>query len=142
MSDERKRILKMLADGVISADEAEELLDALGKSGGQQSQAGEIGVVKELKKLKYIYVKVLSSQNDNVDVRVPLGLIRAGMRLTTLIPPQAIDQINKTMREKGMSFDLNNIKPDDIEELIKNLADMEVNVKSKNGDTVRVYCGE
>ena len=142
MSDERKRILKMLADGAISADEAEELLDALGKSGGQQSQAGEIGVVKELKKLKYIYVKVLSSQNDNVDVRVPLGLIRAGMRLTTLIPPQAIDQINKTMREKGMSFDLNNIKPDDIEELIKNIADMEVNVKSKNGDTVRVYCGE
>ena len=142
MSDERKRILKMLADGAISADEAEELLDALGKSGGQQSQAGESGVVKELKKLKYIYVKVLSSQNDNVDVRVPLGLIRAGMRLTTLIPPQAIDQINKTMREKGMSFDLNNIKPDDIEELIKNLADMEVNVTSKNGDTVRVYCGE
>jgi hypothetical protein len=85
---------------------------------------------------------VLSAQDDNVDVRVPLGLIRAGMKLTTLIPAQAMDHINSAMREKGVNFDLNSIKPDDIEELLKNLTDMEVNVKSKNGDTVRVYCGE
>lgn len=52
------------------------------------------------------------------------------------------EHINSTMHEKGMKFDLNNLRPDDIEELIRNLADREVNVKSKNGDTVRVYCGE
>jgi Asp-tRNA(Asn)/Glu-tRNA(Gln) amidotransferase B subunit len=142
MSEERKRILKMLAEGKISASEAEELLDAMGK-GGQDAGADSTTVDrKNLKNIKYIYVKVLSSQNDNVDVRVPLGLIRAGMRLTSLIPQQAMEHINSTMHEKGMKFDLNNLKPDDIEELIKNLADMEVNVKSKNGDTVRVYCGE
>jgi predicted transcriptional regulator len=33
MSEERKRILKMLAEGKISTSEAEELLDALGKNG-------------------------------------------------------------------------------------------------------------
>jgi hypothetical protein len=143
MSEERKRILKMLADGKISASEAEELLDAMGKGGGHDADADSAAVDrKSLKNIKYIYVKVLSSQNDNVDVRVPLGLIRAGMRLTSLIPAQAMDHINNTMHEKGMKFDLNNLKPDDIEELIKNLAGMEVNVKSKNGDTVRVYCGE
>jgi hypothetical protein len=141
MNEERKRILKMLAEGKISAAEAEELLDATGKGSGQ-AQDGTGVERKSLKNIKYIYVKVLSSQNDNVDVRVPLGLIRAGMRLTSLIPPQAMEHINSTMHEKGMKFDLNNLKPDDIEELIKNLADMEVNVKSKNGDTVRVYCGE
>ena len=141
MSEERKRILKMLAEGKISAAEAEELLDAMGKSGGQDTDSSAVDH-KSLKNIKYIYVKVLSSQNDNVDVRVPLGLIRAGMRLTSLIPQQAMEHINSTMHEKGMKFDLNNLKPDDIEELIKNLADMEVNVKSKNGDTVRVYCGE
>ncbi len=141
MSEERKRILKMLAEGKISAAEAEDLLDAMGKNSGPDSDSAVVDR-KNLKNIKYIYVKVLSSQNDNVDVRVPLGLIRAGMRLTSLIPPQAMDRINSTMHEKGMKFDLNNLRPDDIEELIKNLADMEVNVKSKNGDTVRVYCGE
>jgi hypothetical protein len=138
MNEERKRILAMLGEGKISASEAEELLDAMGKSDGAQNA----GSVSSLKNIKYIYVKVISEQNDNVDIRVPLGLIRAGMRLTSLIPQQAMEQINNHMRDKGMNFDLGNIKPNDIEELIRNLADMEVNVKSRNGDTVRIYCGE
>jgi hypothetical protein len=109
MSEERKKILKMLAEGKISADEAEELLDALGSEPRQEKAAGN------LKNIKYLYVKVLSAANDNVDVRVPLGLIRAGMKLTAFIPPQAMEHISVQMREHGMKFDLNNIKPDDIE---------------------------
>lgn len=142
MSEERKRILKMLVEGTISAAEAEELLDALGNPADVRQSEARVGGPPKIKNAKYIYVKVQSSHDDNVDVRVPLGLVRAGMRFTTLIPPQAMDHINNAMREKGMTFDLNSIKPDDIEEFLKNLSDMEVNVKSKNGDTVRVYCGE
>jgi|WetSurMetagenome_2_1015567.scaffolds.fasta_scaffold00209_5 hypothetical protein len=142
MNEERQRILKMLAEGKITAAEAEDLLDALGKNNGGQAQQAAAAEPKSLKNIKYMYVKVLSSTQDNVDVRVPLGLIRAGMRFTALIPPQAVDHINSSLREKGMNFDMANLKPEDIEELIKNLADMEVNVKSKNGDIVKVYCGE
>jgi hypothetical protein len=138
MSEERKRILTMLAEGKISAQEAEELIDAIGKGDSGAETPDRI----KPKNPKYMYVKVLSSENDNVDVRVPLGLIRAGMRLTSLIPPQAMERISSAMKDKGMTFDLNNIKPDDIEELVKNIADMEVNVKSKNGDTVKVYCDQ
>jgi Asp-tRNA(Asn)/Glu-tRNA(Gln) amidotransferase B subunit len=142
MNEERKRILKMLGEGKISAAEAEELLDALGKNGGPQTPEAAAVQAKNPKNIKYMYVKVLSAQQDNVDVRVPLGLIRAGMRFTSLIPPQAMEQINSSMKEKGMNFDLSNIKPEDIDELIKNLAEMEVNVNSKNGDIVKVFCGE
>lgn len=142
MSEERKRILKMLADGKITSDEAEDLLDALGKNSGQQPAETAAVERKNPKNVKYMYVKVLSAQQDNVDVRVPLGLIRAGMRFTSLIPPQAMEHINSSLKEKGMNFDLSNIKPEDIEELIKNLAEMEVNVNSKNGDIVKVFCGE
>jgi Asp-tRNA(Asn)/Glu-tRNA(Gln) amidotransferase B subunit len=142
MNEERKRILKMLGEGKISAAEAEELLDALGKNSGPQAPEAAAVQAKNSKNIKYMYVKVLSAQQDNVDVRVPLGLIRAGMRFTSLIPPQAMEQINSSMKEKGMNFDLSNIKPEDIDELIKNLAEMEVNVNSKNGDIVKVFCGE
>jgi hypothetical protein len=142
MSEERKRILKMLGEGKISAAEAEELLDALGKNNTEPAADSSPSERKPPKNVKYMYVKVLSAQQDNVDVRVPLGLIRAGMRLTSLIPPHVVDRINGTMKEKGMNFDLNNIKPEDIDELIKNLAEMEVNVNSKNGDIVKVFCGE
>jgi len=37
MSEERKRILKMLAEGKISPSEAEDLLDALDKTGGRRA---------------------------------------------------------------------------------------------------------
>ena len=51
-----------------------------------------------------------------------------------------MDKINDTMSEHGMSVDFNNFKPEDIDELVGGLRDMEVNVDAKNGDTVRVYC--
>ena len=88
---------------------------------------------------KFMFVKVVSDQGDNVNVKIPLGLLRAGLKLTALIPKQASDQINKAMADKGMSFDLNSLKPEDIEELIGALAEMEVDVDSSNGDTVKVF---
>ena len=66
--------------------------------------------------------------------------MRAGLKLTSLIPPQAMDQINKSMADHGMSMDLSNLKPEDLEELIESLREMEVNVDAANGDNVRVYC--
>ncbi len=86
-----------------------------------------------------MYVKVVSEKGDNVNVKVPLGLLRAGLKLTSLIPKQASDEINKAMADKGMSFDINNFKPEDIEELIEALSEMEVEVDSNNGDHVRVF---
>ena len=87
-----------------------------------------------------MYVKVDSVNNDKVDVKVPLALLRTGLKLTSLIPPQAMEQINTSMSEAGMSFDLNNIKPEDIEDIIESLREMEVNVNAANGDTIRVFC--
>ena len=90
---------------------------------------------------KHLFVKVLSTKGDNVNVKIPLALLRAGLKLTALIPPQAADQINKTMAEKGMSFDLSNFKPQDLEELVDALRDMEIDIDAANGDKVTVHAG-
>ena len=144
MSVDRKRILGMLAEGKITADEAEALLDALSPSAEEPSAdlpapasdwpTGPSATGTP----KFMYVKVTGK--DKVDVKVPLGLLRAGLKLTSLIPPQAMDQINESMGEHGMSIDFNNLKPEDIEELITSLREMEVNVQSADGDNVRVFC--
>ena len=89
---------------------------------------------------KHLYVKVIAVSGDNVDVKIPIALVRSGLKLTSLIPPQAMDQISDTMSQHGMSVDFNNLKPEDIDELVGALREMEVNVDAKNGDTVRVYC--
>ncbi len=154
MSEDRMRILTMLAEGKISAQEAEVLLDALaGRAGaGADAAAGATGAASLGSAIKgdptplvealpkYLYVKVSATNGDNVDVKVPLALVRSGLKLTSLIPPTAMDQINDSMSEHGITIDFNNMKPEDIEELIGALREMEVNVDSNNGDKVRVYC--
>ena len=143
MSEERARILSMLADGKINAEEAERLLDAM-DSRAAQKPAGETAGKGDPTPLldalpKYLYVKVDSVDGDKVDVKVPIALVRSGLKLTSLIPPQAMDQINDQMVGKGISIDFSNLKPEDIDELVEALRDMEVNVDSANGDKVRVY---
>lgn len=127
----------MVADGKISVQEAEELLDALRNNSGQTGKA-DSGDTGQAKNPKYLFVKVTGK--DTVNVRVPFGLLRAGMKFTSLIPPMAMQQINDQMKQKGISLDLNNIRPQDLDDLVTSLADMEVNVDSKDGDNVRVYC--
>lgn len=149
MSEDRARILNMLAEGKINAEEAERLLDALdtrAAAGTPTEAASASPAIKGdpeplLKALpKFLYVKVVGDKGENVDVKVPLALVRSGLKLTSLIPPQAMDQINSEMSQHGMSIDFNNLKPEDIDELVEALREMEVNVKGENGETVKVYC--
>ena len=142
MNDERTRILGMLAEGKITAQDAERLLDALQAAPDPQptDSAAAEPATGPRKNPKYMYVKVRSTDGDNVDVKVPLALARAGLKLTSLIPPLAMAELDRHMGEQGVSIDFANLKPDDIEELIEGLTEMEVNVDSKNGDNIRVYC--
>ncbi|MDD5675725.1 MAG: hypothetical protein PHC61_16265 [Chitinivibrionales bacterium] len=132
MSDDRMRILTMLANGKITPQEAENLLLALHEEPSAENPRAA------LKNPKFLCVKVTG--NDTVDVRVPIGILRTGIKLTALIPPQAMGHIEEHMKERGFNFDLSRFKREDVDELISNLAEMEVNVASRNGDNVRVYC--
>ena len=135
MSDSKKRILEMLAENKITVDEAERLLSATGEKETEENsnRTFEEAIVRKMPKFLRIQVVPDPANNkDNVDkvnVRVPISLVRAGMKLTSLIPPQASDKMNEAMREKGINFDIKNIKPDDIDDLISALGDLEVDVE-------------
>ena len=100
MTENKKKILEMLAQNKISTDDAFRLLNVIesGESGGESTSKAET-TGKE--KAKYLRVTVLpDSENehsgnvDRVNVRVPMSLIRAGIKLTSLIPPEARDKVN------------------------------------------------
>jgi hypothetical protein len=76
---------------------------------------------------------VVSSEDDaggdgpsRVNVRVPLQLLRAGVRLASLVPPQAITKINTELGRSGVPIDLVQLKPQQLEELIDQLDDVDV----------------
>jgi Fe-S-cluster formation regulator IscX/YfhJ len=138
MSDNQKRILDMLAEGKISADEAQKLLAAIG-SGGEETKSAPP------RDAKYLRVVVVpdpdapkSEDVKKVNIRIPLSLIRAGIKFTSLIPADASGQINAALKEKGIDFDVRNLKPEDLEELIMALHDLEVDIQNGQ-EKVHVY---
>ncbi|MGH6955977.1 MAG: SHOCT-like domain-containing protein [Caulobacteraceae bacterium] len=136
MSEDRKRVLGMLAEGKITADEAERLLDAMGRPVG----ASVLEAPRLNNAPKYFRVEVNALHDaTKINVRVPLQLLRAGVRLSALIPPKARDEVNAAMAREGIPFDINQLKPENLDELIEHLADFKVDVDSGEAQ-VRVYC--
>jgi hypothetical protein len=130
----------MLAEGKISAADADGLLAAISDT---QTPPQAIEVKSAVPKSpKYLRVQVEEQDGDNskVNIRVPFSLIRAGVRLTALLPPGLHDQINKAMKENGVDFDISKLKPENLEELIEHLAELTVDVDGGKGDKVRIYC--
>ncbi len=148
MSDNQKKILQMLADGKINVDEAQRLLSLTASEFEQETgSAAKSQGVKPAPRYLYVIVepkpgaeRKINGQDfhGKVNVRVPFGLIKAGMKLATLIPPEAANKVDAAFKEKGVPFDFSRIKDEDIEELISALHDSEVNVDS-DYETVRVY---
>jgi len=154
MNENRRQILEMLATGKLTADEAERLLAAL--EPGPSSAAGEFtgnprgdsgATVKT--RAKYLRVMVEADETSTglkgtttVNVRVPMQLLRAGVRLAALIPQQAHGQFDEALSKHGVPITLSQIKPENLEEIIDQLEDLTVDVDGKDGNQtkVRVFC--
>jgi hypothetical protein len=140
MNEDRMKILQMLSAGQITAEEAERLISAVDK----EQPASADGESRPKARPKYLRVVVKPADGNaahgpSVNVRVPMQLLRAGVRLASLIPVQARDQVNVAMREHGVQFDLSQIKPENLEELVDQLSDLTVDVDEQDMK-VRVFC--
>jgi hypothetical protein len=135
MSEETKKILEMLHQGKIGVEEAEKLLAAV-SSTGESAEGPGAGIGGR----KYLRVQVEpdpGSGGDRVNIRVPMKLIRAGLKLAAFLPRDAQSQVNSALQEKGMNVDLSKLTPEDLEELVANLDDLTVDVEGKQ--KVRIY---
>jgi hypothetical protein len=143
MNENRRQILEMLAAGKINADEAEQLLAALEDSPSPSNREGA-GEAKPKTRAKYLRVQVEAEDRSGpttVNVRVPMQLLRAGVRLASLIPAQAHEQLDQALSRHGVPLTLSQIKPENLEELIDHLEDLTVDVDAKEENTkVRVFC--
>jgi hypothetical protein len=144
MSENEKKILEMLANKKISVDEAYRLLNALKTEGGAPESTAEAGTTGKPKP-KYLRVSIQPGSGhehdddvERVNVRVPLSLIRSGMKFTSLLPPEARDKVTGALHEKGIDFDMRNLKPEDLDEILEALNDLEVDVVSSK-DVVKVF---
>ena len=126
--DERLRILKMVEDGTITAEQAAELMKAMGVEEESQVLAkSQAGYDK-----KMFRIIVDSVDGDKVNVQFPVGAIKKILKVTGKLP----------IADK----DLQGVDLEQMMEAISECLDEEiegdfVNVDAADGTTVRVYVG-
>jgi len=139
MAEERMKILQMLSEGKITPEEAEKLLNATER---QTMQPAAGSPFQEASESKYLYVQVEpkeGSSSERVSVKIPFALLKAGLNIAGLIPQDAQDKINASMSDKGIKFNLNDIRPENIQELMTSLEELTVDIDTDEA-TIQVFC--
>lgn len=126
MKEEISRVLTMVQEGKIDAEKASELIQVL----KEKAETDDNLLEKTTKYLdKTLKIRVVSAENDNVTVNLPLKLVKvvlmAGHSIAASIP-----QSEKYVKD----IDINLI----IEAIENELDGQIVDIKSANGDTVSV----
>lgn len=134
MSEERMKILDMLSQGIITASEANELLKSLDEKkievNGKMMTEGQY---LKSAAAKFLYIEAKSHDGDNVNVTIPLSLIKAAVKMGNV---QGI--IDKSL--SWSSFANEAIDIDLILQCIESgTTGNIVSMDSKEGDSVRIY---
>jgi hypothetical protein len=143
MDQDRRAILQMLAEGKITADEAERLISATER---RTEEPPILGAAAAAPRRPARYLRVVVDANEpgedgptKVNIKVPMQLLRAGVRLSSVIPAEAREKVNAAMAERGVPFDLSQLKPENLEALIEQLGELSVDVDQER-TKVRIFC--
>lgn len=126
MNEEISKILKMVQEGKISSDKAEELIEALNNKNTSlqtfQNASNDNDIIHKMLK-----IKVISHDGDNVNVNLPIRFVKTILKTVGSLPiPEHV---------KGMeNLDLNLI----LDAIDNGFLGKIVDVKSANGDLVEV----
>jgi hypothetical protein len=133
MTDEKRRVLDLLAKGKITVDEAQQLLDAIGTVSGEVSTPSpDEGQRPQPRWVRIAIHKTAKEghRDKDVNIRVPIGMVKTGMRLGALIPGLAGEQVAARMRERGLDVDFSKLDAAAIESVLKSLSDTNIEIDS------------
>lgn len=110
----------------------------------REAQRHETGCRRAEGKLRYLRVHVElkgsgKSVKDRVNIRVPLKILRAGVKLSSALPEHAKDRINEALREKGIGFDLSSLDGEKLEEVLDFLIDSGIDVETSDKE-IHIFC--
>ena len=166
MSEETRRVLDLLAQGKITVDEANQLLAAMGSgttgtATAADASAGKGSSPAEGPSPKYLRITVTRTRswpgddtenprrarmwsglalgrNGEVSIRVPVALVRNGMRLGAMIPGLAGDRVQARLRERGVDVDLSRIDAETIDQLVREFGEINIDIDSGRGRKAQV----
>ncbi len=147
MSAETRKVLEMMAEGKITAADAERLLDKLAAApeanvnnggNGNETNGTVPGAVRNASGTahkKFLRVQVERPGGDDVNVRVPLNFVRSGVKLVGILPPKVIEKL----RQEGIDPKLITDFTQQAKESLDVLDDLHVDMETRSGKRVRVF---
>jgi hypothetical protein len=132
MSEETRKVLEMLSTGKISVAEAEQLLRAVETATQTEKNA-------EPRYFRILVNKAAREgrKAENVNIRVPMTVVRGGLRLSALFPGMLGKK--KIQLDNGTELDLSKIHYSDLEAMIKDIGELTVDVDGDDAQ-VRIRC--
>lgn len=135
MSEETRRVLEMVSQGKVTVAEAEQLLQAV----GAPAAAGD----EPKPEPRYIRIQVTQPEGngkkaENVNIRVPLSVVRGGLRLGAFIPGMLGQR--KFKLKNGAELDFSKFDAAQFESMLKDIDDVLVDVDDDEGKRVRIRC--
>jgi SHOCT-like domain len=136
MSEERKKVLEMLAAGKITADEAEKLLDKLSANSSNATSGTEqhaAAAAPGNAKPKYLRIVVDQPGRDRVNMRVPLSFLGSAKSLLAVMPKR----VNERLAEYGINA--GSFATINLDDLGPAMRELNVDV-DEGGKKVRIFC--
>lgn len=126
--DEKLRILKMVEEGSVTAEQAVELMDAMGVDCNSGRSIELLAVSSYDKKLFRIIVD--STQGDKVNIQFPVGAVKRLIKATGKLP---------IPDDRMQGVDLNEMMDAVAECLSEEIEGDIVSVNAADGTTVRIF---
>ena len=143
MSEERRRVLDLLAQGKVSVEEAEKLLRAVEPDTDGAEVDGASGGTESIPK----YLFMVAHDNAKGEgpreafrIKVPLSLLRAGIKLKALVPEEARNQALDNLRAQGIEIDPFELSEDQFDDLVQSLSEFEMEAGDETGG-FRIFLG-
>ena len=146
-TNDTRRILDMLQEGKITVDEADRLIKAVCEP---PSDTVGADAATDPERVRWIRINIQKSASDeghkakNVNIRVPIAIVKGGMRLGAIIGTFAGEKAARRMKAQGLDIDLAKVSSDlsqmngpQFDEFLRSLNDTNIEIDDGKA-TVRI----
>ncbi len=136
MSAETRKVLEMLAEGKITPDDADKLLEKLSAHPSTEPKPAEstASPSNPPSKPRFLRIAIDKPGEKQVNVRVPLAFARTGSHLLAVLPLR----VREKLAEQGI--DLSEAGPFDPKKWESLAEDTAIEIEKGNGKKVKVFC--
>jgi hypothetical protein len=143
-TSDSRRILDLLAQGKITVEDADQLLRAINAAPSVPPPGPDGDSGPRPATAKWLRITVDKQPKEGrprrqVSIRVPMSLVRGGVKLGAMFPHMAREPLGKHLRDQGIDIDLSKIDLAQLDSVINSLGETTIDVDDGKAQ-VRISC--